>query len=473
MKPPSQHIDSSLLSLLTAEQAHAFRAVTQAKKAGVLHLFGDETTLTRQAQLRLVLGFDIDVHELEKVSLDRLLMTYYPVKGGQGNVKQHGSEGDIIQFVNQVVESAVDMGASDIHIERYEESARIRFRWEGKLVEKYQIPLDQYNGIISRLKIMAELDIAERRLPQDGRIHLKIGTQSVDIRVSTIPGKQGEKAVLRLLMRSNAQLNLHTLGMPPQEKSEYESAIQSPNGIILITGPTGSGKTTTLYATLNQLNAPERNILTVEDPVEYKLPGINQLQIKPEIGLDFKRALRAFLRQDPDVIMVGEIRDLPTAQIAVRAALTGHLVFSTLHTNNAWDAITRLVDMGIEPYLLAAALRMIVAQRLVRVLCEACKTPTEEIAEPGFQEKWNLTHHFLPQGCPKCYYTGYQGRKASFEVLPIREELIEWIKEKKGNETEALAQFQVKSLAENLVDMVRNGESSLAEILSHLSRLLS
>lgn len=470
MKPPSQHIDSSLLSLLTAEQAHAFRAVTQAKEAGVLHLLGDETTLARQAQLRLVLGFDIDVHELEKVSLDRLLMMYYPVKGGQGSVKQHGSEGDIIQFVNQVVESASAMGASDIHIERYEESARIRFRWEGKLVEKYQIPLDQYNGIISRLKIMAELDIAERRLPQDGRIHLKLGTQSVDIRVSTIPGKQGEKAVLRLLMRSNAQLNLHTLGMPPQEKSEYESAIQSPNGIILITGPTGSGKTTTLYATLNQLNAPERNILTVEDPVEYKLAGINQLQIKPEIGLDFERALRAFLRQDPDVIMVGEIRDLPTAQIAVRAALTGHLVFSTLHTNNAWDAITRLIDMGIEPYLLAAALRMIVAQRLVRVLCENCKMQTEEIAEPGFQEKWNLNHHFLPQGCPKCYYTGYQGRKASFEVLPIREELLEWIKEKKGNGAEALAQFQLKSLAENLVDMVRNGESSLAEILSHLSR---
>lgn len=470
MQPPSLHIDSSLLSLLTAEQAHAFRAVTQAKEEGVLHLVGDEITLTKRAQLRLVLGFDIQVRKLDKVSLDRLLMMYYPVKGGQGSVRQHGGEGDIIQFVNQFIESAVDMGASDIHIERYEETARIRFRWEGRLVEKYQIPLDQYNGIISRLKIMAELDIAERRLPQDGRIHLKLDTQSVDIRVSTIPGKQGEKVVLRLLMRSNAQLNLHTLGMPPTEKIEYESAIQSPNGIILITGPTGSGKTTTLYATLNQLNAPERNILTVEDPVEYKLTGINQLQIKPEIGLDFERALRAFLRQDPDVIMVGEIRDLPTAQIAVRAALTGHLVFSTLHTNNAWDAITRMIDMGIEPYLLATALRMIVAQRLVRVLCEHCKMPTEEVVEARWQSRWNLTHHFLPQGCPKCYYTGYLGRKASFEVLPIREELVEWIKEKKGNAAEALAHFNLNSLSENLVEMVRKGESSLAEILSHLSR---
>jgi len=470
MQPPSLHIDSTLLSLLTAEQAHAFRAVVQAQEDGVIHLIGDETTLVKRAQLRLVLGFSIEVRKLDKVSLDRLLMMYYPVKGGQGSVRQHGSEGDIIQFVNQVIESAVDMGASDIHIERYEESARIRFRWEGKLVEKYQIPLDQYNGIISRLKIMAELDIAERRLPQDGRIHLKLDTQSVDIRMSTIPGKQGEKVVLRLLMRSNAQLNLHTLGMPSQEKCEYESAIQSPNGIILITGPTGSGKTTTLYATLNQLNAPERNILTVEDPVEYKLTGINQLQIKPEIGLDFERALRAFLRQDPDVIMVGEIRDLPTAQIAVRAALTGHIVFSTLHTNNAWDALTRMIDMGIEPYLLAAALRMIVAQRLVRVLCEHCKLKTNKVAEPAWQERWNLTHHFLPQGCPTCYYTGYSGRKASFEVLPIREELVDWIKEKKGNAAEALNHFQLNSLSENLVEMVRKGESSLAEILSHLSR---
>lgn len=470
MQASDPHIDSTQLTLLTAEQAHAFRAVAQKREGDTLHLLGDETTLGKRSQLKLVLGFDILVHELDKVSLDRLLMMYYPVKGGQGSVRQQGREGDIIQFVNQVIESAIDMGASDIHIERYEETARIRFRWEGKLVEKYPIPLEQYNGIISRIKILAELDIAERRLPQDGRIHLQLDAQTVDVRVSTIPGKQGEKAVLRLLMRSNAQLNLQSLGMPPHEKSEYEAAIESPNGMILITGPTGSGKTTTLYATLHQLNAPERNILTVEDPVEYKLSGINQLQIKPEIGLDFERALRAFLRQDPDVIMVGEIRDLPTAQIAVRAALTGHLVFSTLHTNTAWDAITRMIDMGTEPYLLAAALRMIVAQRLVRVLCEHCKIPSREPAEPVWQEGWKLEKHFLPKGCPKCYYTGYKGRKASFEVLPVRGEVVNWIKEKKGNATEALKLFQLNSLSENLIEMVRQGESSLAEIMSHISR---
>ncbi len=456
MESSSPQIDPTLLSLLTAEQAHAFRAVPLAKKDNVLQLWGDDTTLTKKSQIRLVLGCDIEACKLEKVSLDRLLLMYYPRPGATNSIRQDGNEGDTIQFVNQVIESAAGMGASDIHIERYEEMARIRFRWEGRLVEKYKIPLAQYNGLISRLKIMAELDIAERRLPQDGRIHLQLGTQSVDIRLSTIPGKQGEKAVLRLLMRSQAQLNLHALGMPAREQSEYESAIQAPNGIILITGPTGSGKTTTLYATLNKLNAPERNILTVEDPVEYKLEGINQLQVKPEIGLDFERALRAFLRQDPDIIMVGEIRDLPTAQIAVRAALTGHLVFSTLHTNNAWDAITRMADMGVEPYLLAAALRMIVAQRLVRVLCTNCKLQTEK--------------NWIPQGCPQCHYTGYQGRKASFEVLPIRGELLEWIKQRKGSSREALQHIGINSLEDNLLDMVNKGESSLEEVLTHLSR---
>lgn len=470
MKPPSPHIASHLLSLLTAEQAHAFRAVPQAQNEDILILAGDEITLTKKTQLRLVLGLDIQVSKLDKGSLDRLLMMYYPVSSTRSNVRQQSSEGDIIQFVNQVVESAVEMHASDIHIERYETSARIRFRWEGKLVEKYQVPLDQYNGIISRLKIMAELDIAERRLPQDGRIHLQLGTQTVDIRLSTIPGRQGEKAVLRLLMRSQGQLNLDTLGMPSSEKREYESAIQSPNGIILITGPTGSGKTTTLYATLNRLNSPERNILTVEDPVEYKLEGINQVQVKPAIGLDFERSLRAFLRQDPDIIMVGEIRDLPTAKIAVRAALTGHLVFSTLHTNSAWDAISRMSDMGIEPYLLAASVRMIVAQRLVRLLCPHCKMPSTEVLEPVKQRAWNISRHFIPIGCPQCYYTGYQGREATFELIPIRGELVDWIKKKKGTAAEALAHLGLNSLSENLIEMVKKGKTSLAETLSHLSR---
>ncbi|MEM7512621.1 MAG: GspE/PulE family protein, partial [Bacteroidota bacterium] len=320
----------------------------------------------------------------------------------------------------------------------------------------------------SRIKIISELDIAERRLPQDGRINLEVEGTKIDIRVSTIPGKYGELVVMRLLTRSQEHLDLNNIGLPEGEKGLYEENIQAPNGIILITGPTGSGKTTTLYATLNLLNTPKKKILTIEDPIEYNLRGINQVQLKEEIGLTFDRSLRAFLRQDPDIIMVGEIRDVDTAQIAIRAALTGHLVFSTLHTNSAWDAVTRLTDMGIEPYLLAASLRMVVAQRLVRVLCEHCKQPSQEVKYMDIQWDLSILEHHVPVGCPHCYYTGYKGRRAVFEILPITPELSQIIKGERGEVDKILEEKKIPTLKQNLAKLITEGIVSLEEGIAHL-----
>ncbi|MEM6807137.1 MAG: GspE/PulE family protein, partial [Bacteroidota bacterium] len=285
-----------------------------------------------------------------------------------------------------------------------------------------------------------------------------------DIRVSTLPSKYGEKVVMRLLTRSDDILVLENLNFPQKEFEAYKEAISKPNGIILITGPTGSGKTTTLYATLNRLNTPDVNILTIEDPIEYNLPGINQVQLKEEIGLSFDRALRAFLRQDPNIIMVGEIRDVPTAQIAIRAALTGHLVFSTLHTNSSLDSLTRLRDMGIEPYLLASALRLVLAQRLVRLLCNECKTPSSEVLMPEFQTQYGIQQHFVPRGCPHCFYTGFRGRQAIFEALPMSAELKEFIRSDEGDFSSVLKTQGLSSLRDNLAELIQQGKTSLSEV---------
>lgn len=465
-----EHIDYRVLSLLTAEQAHAFGVIPLVQNGTSITIAGSEKVAPRLSELRMILGKKIELEPIEPALIQQYLSKYYPVeKGAKTSFLSNGQqeESDIVRFVNKILEEAALMKASDIHIERYEAEARIRYRWEGHLMEKYEVPIDQYNAIISRIKILAELDISERRLPQDGRIHMEVRNQSIDIRVSTIPGKYGEKAVLRLLTRSHEHLELTNLGMGDWEEKAYRASIRKPNGIILITGPTGSGKTTTLYATLNLLNQPEKNIVTIEDPIEYNLTGINQVQLKEEIGLGFDRALRAFLRQDPDIIMVGEIRDVATAKIAVRAALTGHLVFSTLHTNSSWDAITRMVDMGIEPYLLAASIRMIVAQRLVRVLCKACKEISEEVLFPEFQEAGNINRHSTPQGCPTCFYTGYTGRKAVFEVLPVGKELQSSIKDQAGEIGEYLKSHQIPDLSHNLIQLVQQGTTSLAEAVAH------
>src|SRR5437764_4324520 len=303
----------------------------------------------------------------------------------------------IIRMLNALLTQAARDGASDIHIEPYERHSSVRFRVDGALREVVQPNRALHAALISRLKIMAELDSSEKRLPQDGRISLRIGTRAVDVRVSTLPSAHGERAVLRLLDKSESRISLESVGMTGQTLERFLSLIEQPHGIILVTGPTGSGKTTTLYAALSRLDASTSNIMTVEDPIEYELPGIGQTQVNPKIDLDFAKALRAILRQDPDVIMIGEIRDYETAQIAIQASLTGHLVLATLHTNDAPSAVTRLTDMGVEPFLLSYSLLGALAQRLVRKLCPVCK-------------KADARGRYHPVGCAACGQSGYKGR---------------------------------------------------------------
>ena len=338
-------------------------------------------------------------------------------------LKDLASEAPVIRLVNQIIARAVESHASDIHIEPFEDRLRVRYRYDGVLHEAEGAPARLAPAIVSRIKIMSRLDIAERRLPQDGRIKLAVPGQDVDFRVSTIPSLHGETVVLRVLDRTAVVFDYARLGLPAPVIETFSAALGLPNGIVLVTGPTGSGKTTTLYTGLLALNAVSRKIVTVEDPIEYQLSGINQIQVKPQIGLTFAHLLRAILRQDPDVIMVGEIRDLETAQIAVQAALTGHLVLSTLHTNSAAATITRLRDMGLEDYLLTAVLRGVLAQRLVRRLCPQCRR--EEAAPPELVERFRLDMLtgrrpitlFHPVGCPHCRGTGYRGRVAVAEFL--------------------------------------------------------
>ncbi len=332
------------------------------------------------------------VNEVENdADLSRMMQELPAVE----DLLEAADDAPIIRMLNALLTQAARDGASDIHIEPYERHSSVRFRVDGTLREVVQPNRALHAALISRLKIMAELDIAEKRLPQDGRISLRIGTRAVDVRVSTLPSAYGERAVLRLLDKSESKLSLESVGMEGHTLSRFEHLIAQPHGIILVTGPTGSGKTTTLYAALSRLDASTSNIMTVEDPIEYELPGIGQTQVNAKIELTFAKALRAILRQDPDVIMIGEIRDFETAQIAIQASLTGHLVLATLHTNDAASAVTRLTDMGVEPFLLSSSLLGVLAQRLVRKLCNAC----------------------LGAGCTECGHTGYQGRTGVFELL--------------------------------------------------------
>jgi type IV pilus assembly protein PilB len=336
----------------------------------------------------------------------------------------------VVKLVNLILMDAIRKHASDIHVEPYEKVLRVRFRIDGVLYEIMRPPLQLKSAIISRLKIMSHLDIAERRLPQDGRIKLRVGAREIDFRVSILPTLFGEKVVLRLLDKTNLQLDLTKLGFEESQLKHIHEAIYSPYGMVLVTGPTGSGKTTTLYSALSDLNKVTQNISTAEDPVEYNLPGINQVQIHESIGLNFAAALRSFLRQDPDIIMVGEIRDFETAEVAIKAALTGHLVLSTLHTNDAPSTVNRLLNMGIEPFLVASAVNLILAQRLVRRICSECREEDEVVEEAllllGVRE--DEIGSFVcrrGRGCPSCNQTGYRGRIALYEVMPMFEEIRE------------------------------------------------
>ena len=382
-------------------------------------------------------------------------------------------EGPVVKMVNMLITQAISDRASDIHVEPTERDVRIRSRVDGVLHEVMRSPKNVQAGLISRLKVMADINIAERRVPQDGRISLNVGGKSIDLRVATLPTVFGEKVVIRILDKSSVLLRLEDLGFLEESFKRFEEAYTRPYGAVLVTGPTGSGKSTTLYATLNIINTPEKNIITVEDPVEYRLPGINQMQVNTRAGLTFASALRSILRADPDVVLIGEIRDRETAMIAVEAALTGHLVLSTLHTNDAPSSLPRLVEMGVEPYLVASAFDCVVAQRLVRKLCTRCREAYRpdpaELATAGFPEYlWGeIDELFRPVGCPACSKTGFRGRLGVYEVMPVAEEIERMVVDRASTDDirRSANDDGMITLREDGMEKVRMGITSIEEVL--------
>ena len=387
-----------------------------------------------------------------------------------GHLKDLASEAPIIRLVNMLITRAVESRASDIHIEPFEDELKVRYRIDGVLHDIESTPQRLQAAIVSRIKIMAKLNIAERRLPQDGRIRLKVGASEIDLRVSTIPILHGESVVMRILRKEGIVIDLDVLGFPPRTLAAFEQLIRKPNGIFLVTGPTGSGKTTTLYGALDKINSPDKKIITVEDPVEYQLKGVNQIQVKAQIGLNFANTLRHIVRQDPDIIMIGEIRDLETAEIAIQSALTGHLVFSTLHTNDAPSAITRLLDMGVENFLLSSTVRGILAQRLVRVICPVCKevdssaADLEELKLFGIDSALTL---YNGKGCEHCSFTGYYGRSGIFELLVVDDDIRKLIlKNADSNQIRRAAKENgMRTLLEDGAEKIKAGTTTLSEIL--------
>jgi general secretion pathway protein E/type IV pilus assembly protein PilB len=383
-------------------------------------------------------------------------------------------DASIIKFVNQILTEAIEMRATDVHIEPFEDQLRLRYRIDGVLVQANVPPSVRrfHAAIVSRLKILSHLDIAEKRLPQDGRIKLKISGREIDVRVSIIPMIHGEAVVLRILDRSDAVLGTEHVGMAERDRREFDKILDMPHGIVLVTGPTGSGKTTTLYAALTKINDTERKIITIEDPVEYQLRGVNQIQVNTKSGLSFAAGLRAILRHDPDVVLVGEIRDRETAEIAVQASLTGHLVFSTLHTNDAPGAATRLIDMGVEPYLVASSLEVVVAQRLVRLICKQCKQEMPESdVRPLRDEFGDLVPDVLYRGagCRNCQGTGYRGRQGVFEIMGISDEIRSLILHRApAHELRKIAVTQgMRSLRDDGWRLVREGKTTVHEIMQN------
>jgi len=462
-------INASALSRITHEQAWHYRVLPKSINDREMVMYCDDTELLHglSDELEILLGRRIALDPQPSATISHLLHQHYPKESGQHQFQKMtlAIEGD--GFLNDLIREARLLKSSDIHIEIYEEHCRVRIRIDGMMVERYVLKKSEYPSLINKIKIMANLDIAEKRLPQDGRINFKSGEEQFDIRVSILPTLHGEKVVLRLLNNNASNIDLQQVGFSDFDLENYLQGVKRPNGIILISGPTGSGKTTTLYATLKYLNKETRNILTIEDPIEYTLKGINQVQLKESIGLTFASALRTFLRQDPDVIMVGEIRDPETANMAIRAALTGHLVLSTVHTNSAWGTVSRLMDMGIPPFLVANTLNTSVAQRLIRLLCSHCKQEQafEASSYPKhFKPFAIVSHHYLAKGCDQCYYTGYSGRKAVYEVIPLDQELTEEVKNNNISIHSLLQQRGIKTLGENAFALFAGGQTTIEEI---------
>lgn len=454
-------------------------------------IFREKITLAVLAELQRHYGTSIEISTLNKINFDNKLRLHTEKNSSAStqvadvidqdldiyklaseleqpdDLLENANDAPIVKLLNALITEAVREDASDIHIEEYESRLRIRFRVDGALKQVLEPNQKVAPLIVSRIKVMAKLDIAEKRLPQDGRISVRIGGKPIDVRVSTIPsGNQMERVVLRLLNKDEGRLSLEYLGMPANIKQDVEAVIKRPHGILLVTGPTGSGKTTTLYAMLNRLNNNERNIMTVENPVEYYIDGINQTQVNSSIGMNFASGLRSILRQDPDVIMVGEIRDVETAQIAVQASLTGHVVFSTLHTNTAVGAITRLRDMGVEPFLLASSLNGVLAQRLVRRLCLACKEEKRaDEAELALLDKESTTL-YKAVGCGECSGSGYRGRIGIYDFFEMDAALSAMIH---NNASEDKMLAHIRHNSKNLFtagsELVLSGETSLDEVI--------
>jgi type IV pilus assembly protein PilB len=487
--------DPALTKLIPGDVAIKFMALPVSRSGRKLVVaMANPSNIFAIDDIKFITGYEVEARVASDVQLKRAIDRAYDSAGTMADVMKGmeedlavveedesaeaeaglsaAEEAPIVKLVNSLIADAVRKGASDIHIEPYERSMRVRFRIDGVLQEMMAPPFKFKSAIISRLKIMAELDIAERRIPQDGRIKIKVLNRTIDLRVSSLPTIFGEKVVMRILDKSNLNIDLEKLGFEPQSMKDLVSAISNPYGMVLVTGPTGSGKTTTLYSALSRINTPEVNVMTAEDPVEYNLDGINQVLVHEDIGLTFAAALKAFLRQDPNIIMVGEIRDLDTASIAVKAALTGHLVLSTLHTNDAPSAIGRLIDMGIEPFLVASSVNLVLAQRLVRRACASCKRPItlseEVLAELQLDPAEAAKATFMQgEGCVDCNSTGYRGRQGVYEVMNMSTRIRELVLERaSAGEIKRVAISEgMLTLRRDALEKLKRGLTTVEEVL--------
>jgi type IV pilus assembly protein PilB len=498
-------IDPTVIKLVPQETAIRYQIVPLSRVGSTLTIaMTDPTNVFAMDDIKFMTGFNVEpvvasetaiseaihkfygdvesVEELDKVMKDLADEDSLELTGEDAEtmdleeLEKAAEEAPIIKLCNLILTDAVKRGASDIHVEPYEKELRVRFRIDGVLQNVMAPPLKLKDAITSRVKIMSKLDISEKRLPQDGRIMIKYSKdgkrKELDFRVSTVPTLFGEKIVLRLLDKENLRLDMTKLGFEPESLQRFERAILKPYGMVLVTGPTGSGKTNTLYSSVARLNTPETNIMTAEDPVEFQLPGINQVQMKEQIGLNFASALRAFLRQDPNIILVGEIRDFETAEIAVKAALTGHLVLSTLHTNDAPSTISRLMNMGIEPFLVATSVNLIGAQRLVRRICSGCKEPLqvqpEALIDAGFPaDEAHKTLVYHGRGCGTCNNTGYKGRVGLYEVMEITDDLRELILV-----GASALELKKKALESGMITLRRSGLQKVAGGLTTMEEVL-
>jgi len=462
-------ISTAILQRITAEQAWHYSIIPfKWEKVSIGFYCKSSVDVSSVTdELEILFGKQVELLPVDDESLSVALSKCYRKASGSNRQKAKLEIHQSDNFLDKIIFEAFEIQCSDIHIETYEEQCRVRMRIDGKLVERYIVGKTDYPSLINKVKIKANLDIAEKRLPQDGRIMASFGDDKIDIRVSALPTLYGEKIVLRLLSKDSTNIDLASLGFAEKQLHDYLEGVKKTHGIVLISGPTGSGKTTTLYGTLKLLNQEHSNIVTIEDPIEYTLDGINQVQLNEAIGLNFTSALRTFLRQDPDIIMLGEIRDGETAQMAIRAALTGHLVFSTIHTNSAWGTISRLIDMDVPPFLLANTLNLSIAQRLIRVLCPHCKEKVVNLFPKypdHFKPPFTVDEHFSAVGCEECYYTGFRGRKAVYEVIPIDSELATAIKANTYDIGELLQNRGIGSLADSAFACFAQGATTIEEI---------